>query len=70
MLGRLVRRVLLAAGEGKEYAWSRGLGIEHSPIKTRSARKKSATLSSLDSTTPSTSDGGALRAVKALAWEK
>jgi hypothetical protein len=27
---------------GKEYAWSRGLGIETSPIKTRSARKKSS----------------------------
>jgi hypothetical protein len=25
---------------GKEFAWSRGLGIEHSPVKTRSARKK------------------------------
>jgi hypothetical protein len=27
-------------GHRKEYAWSRGLGIEYSPIKTRSARKK------------------------------
>jgi hypothetical protein len=32
---------------GKEYAWSRGLGIEHSPIKTRSARKKSTLDSSI-----------------------
>jgi hypothetical protein len=29
-------------GSGKEFAWSRGLGIEHSPIKTRSSRKKLA----------------------------
>jgi hypothetical protein len=28
--------------EGKEYAWSRGLGIELSPLKTRSTRKKQA----------------------------
>jgi hypothetical protein len=27
-------------GTGKEYAWSRGLGIEHSPIKTQSSRKR------------------------------
>jgi hypothetical protein len=27
-------------GSGKEYAWSRGLGIEFSLVKTRSARKK------------------------------
>jgi hypothetical protein len=26
-------------GAGKEFAWSRGLGIEHSPIKTQSSRK-------------------------------
>jgi hypothetical protein len=27
-------------GSGKEYTWSRGLGIEFSLVKTRSARKK------------------------------
>jgi hypothetical protein len=27
-------------GKGKEFAWSRGLGVEISPIKTRSSRKK------------------------------
>jgi hypothetical protein len=31
--------------EGKEFSWSRGIGIEHSPIKTRSLRKKLAGLS-------------------------
>jgi hypothetical protein len=60
----------MEGGSGKEYVCSRGLGIEHSPIKTRSTRKKYATLSSLDSVTPTTSEGGAIRAVKALAREK
>ena len=60
----------LVEGAGKEFAWSRVLGIEHSLVKTRSAWKKSATLSSLESNTRTTTDGGALRALKALAWEK
>jgi hypothetical protein len=29
----------LAEGVGKEFAWSRGLGIDYSPVKMRSARK-------------------------------
>jgi hypothetical protein len=29
-------------GFGPSYAWSRGLGFETSPIKTRSARKKAS----------------------------
>jgi hypothetical protein len=33
-------------GNGKEFAWSRGLDIEHSPIKTRSTQKQLAVLSS------------------------
>ena len=60
----------MEGGSGKEYVCSCGLGIEHLPIKTRSTRKKYATLSSLDSVTPTTSEGGALRAVKALAQTK
>jgi hypothetical protein len=55
---------------GKEYAWSRRLGVETSPIKARSSRKKS----SLSTVTPSGQisfiDGGALRALKALARKK
>jgi hypothetical protein len=55
---------------GKEYAWSRGLGVETSPIKTRSSRKKS-TLATVDpSGQISSTDGGALRALKALARKK
>jgi hypothetical protein len=30
-------------GIGKDYTWSRGLGYEFSPIKTRSAHKKAET---------------------------
>jgi hypothetical protein len=30
-------------GIGEDFAWSRGLGYEISPIKTRSARKKDGT---------------------------
>jgi hypothetical protein len=54
---------------GKEFAWSRGLGLEYSPVKTRSARKKSFVESQV--TIPGTStDCGALRALKALAQAK
>ena len=60
-------------GEGnvKEFQWSRGLGIEYSPIKTRSARKKCSTSSSqqLVSVSPSI-DSGELRAVKYLSPTK
>jgi hypothetical protein len=40
-VGKLVVRSQSDVKARKEYAWSRGLGIEISPIKTRSARKKS-----------------------------
>jgi hypothetical protein len=57
--------------KGKEYAWSRGLGVELSPIKTRSSRKKLAQPSPVtDDSVPSSTDSGALRAMKALAREK
>jgi hypothetical protein len=58
-------------GTGKEFAWSRGLGIEHSPIKTRSSRKKLAGVTNQTcDIDPSATDCGALRAMKALAREK
>jgi hypothetical protein len=58
-------------GTGKEYAWSRGLGIEHSPIKTQSSRKKLASLTNQPcDTDPSSTDCGALREMKSLAREK
>jgi hypothetical protein len=54
---------------GKDFAWSRGLGLEYSPIKTRSAHKKSFVES--QASIPVTSmDCGALRACKALVREK
>jgi hypothetical protein len=58
-------------GTGSSYAWSRGLGFETSPIKTRSVRRK-ATLSHVlsDAATTTRSDTGALRGLKALAREK
>jgi hypothetical protein len=58
-------------GDGKEFSWSKGLGIEHSPVKTRSIQKKLVVLSSqsLDSV-PSSTDSGALRAMKAMARAK
>jgi hypothetical protein len=58
-------------GIGKEYAWSRGFGIEHSPIKTRSYRKKLAGLTNQSCDTDlSATDCGALREMKALARKK
>jgi len=58
-------------GTGKDYVWSRVLGYEISPIKTRSAQKKTVTIP----TTPdlifsNISDNGALRGMKSLAREK
>jgi hypothetical protein len=68
--GRLVVHGHSAIEARKEYAWSQGLGIEHSPIKTRSARKKSTLDSSTVSVPQSSTEGGALRALKALARSK
>jgi len=58
-------------GNGKEFSWSRGFGIEYSHIKTRSDRKKCLTSSSQQpvSVSPST-DSGAFRAIKSLARVK
>jgi hypothetical protein len=56
---------------GKEFSWSWGIGIELSPIKTRSTRKKLAQkLTQTDVTVPPSTDSGALRALKALARTK
>jgi hypothetical protein len=64
--------------EGKSFAWSRGIGVEISPIKTRSCRKKLSQpvkrlqrlLPIISETNPSTNDIGPLRAMKALARSK
>jgi hypothetical protein len=55
---------------GKEFAWSWGLGIELSPVKTHSARKKSSTELKDDYAPILPSDGKALRDLKALARTK
>jgi hypothetical protein len=55
-------------GVGHSYAWSRGLGYETLPIKTRSACKKATlTTVTLDHTTTTVSDTGVLRGLKSLA---
>jgi hypothetical protein len=60
----------LSSSSTTDPAWSRGLGFEVSPLKTRSARRKAgATLKPL-STTTTTSDLGALRGLKSLARAK
>jgi hypothetical protein len=55
---------------GKEFSWSRGLGIEHSPLKIRSARKKASIENVVEPTLQVSIDGGAHRALKALACSK
>jgi hypothetical protein len=56
---------------GKGFAWSRGLGYEFSPIKTRSARKKAGINSTFFAQHLSTNtDLGVLRGMKALARAK
>jgi hypothetical protein len=61
----------LGIQQGKSLAWSRGLGMEISPIKTQSARKKvGQTSSATEQHSNSTSDMGALRGMKALARAK
>jgi hypothetical protein len=54
-------------GQGKALAWLRGLGLEVSPIKTRSARKKQGLQPFVvDQLFVSSLDMGALRGMKAL----
>jgi len=59
-------------GEQKEksLAWSRGLGFELSPIKTRSVHKKAIQSTVVQQNLDSTHDLGALRGMKALARAK
>jgi hypothetical protein len=63
-----LRSILVEAR--KEFAWSKGLGIEHSSVKTKSAQKKSSLESSLDTVSHTYTKGGALRAMKTLARSK
>jgi hypothetical protein len=51
---------------GKDFSWSRGLGIELSLVKTRSARKKTCTELKEDYASHFPTNGRALRALKAL----
>jgi hypothetical protein len=68
-----IRREPNSEGEdqGRKLAWSRGLGSEVSPIKTRSARKKQELcLSTIEQPSTTTLDLGALRGMKSLARDK
>jgi hypothetical protein len=59
------------ASQGRDFAWSRGLGVEVSPIKTRSNQKlQSQNTVLINDSNPSSSESGPLRAVKALDREK
>jgi hypothetical protein len=62
----------LVGVSGKEYMSSKGLGLETSPIKTRSARKKKETLGLITKGThlPVIYEIGALRGPKSLARAK
>jgi hypothetical protein len=62
---------LLTDKDRKDFAWSRGLGTELSPLQTRSSRKKKE-ISSIQPkvTVIPPMDGKALRALKALARSK
>jgi hypothetical protein len=52
---------------GPDPHWSRGIGLELSPLKTRSARKKSQTGPKTSGSTTNVTNQGALRGLKALA---
>ena len=56
--------------QGNAMAWSRGIGVELSPLKTRSPRKKSRQCSVPVTNPATTSDSGLLRGMKALAKAK
>jgi len=58
-------------GKGKELAWSPGLGLEVSPIKTHSARKKLGSTPVMGTQHPVSSlDLGVLRGIKSIARAK
>jgi hypothetical protein len=56
----------------RSFAWSRGLGVELSPLQTRSSRKKKEVKVSLQSASTDTtkSEKAPLRALKAIARSK
>jgi len=61
----------LGVMSGKDLAWSRGLGLELSTIKTRYSSKKSGTSLSFSANQLSTTiDQGVLKGIKSLAREK
>ena len=62
----------LKSKKARDFAWSRGLSIELSPLKTRSTRKKLAqsSIPLIETITPSSSETRPLRALKALASAK
>jgi hypothetical protein len=55
---------------GPDPTWSRGIGLELSPLKTRSARKKTQAGPATSGTSDTATNQGALRGLKALAWGK
>jgi hypothetical protein len=62
----------IVGATGKEFMWSKGLGMETSPIKTRSARKnkEASRLIFEGSNLPVIIELGVLRGLKSLAREK
>jgi hypothetical protein len=61
----------LELSEENSFAWSQGLGLELSPIKTRSAQKRAGPSPFIASSSNfSTGDLGALRGLKSLARVK
>jgi hypothetical protein len=68
-LGESSNSIPLVVGVGKYFAWSRGIWIDYSPIKTRSSRKNYCGDPSIPDSTLST-NSGALRVVKALSHAK
>jgi len=63
--------IVAEASSGKNIAWSQGLGLKLSPIKTRSARKKSGTNPSIPTTSSHSSiEQGALRGIESLTRAK
>jgi hypothetical protein len=70
LLVSLVSPINMLKGLGKSFTWSRGLGIDYSPVKMRSARKKSIVSTPLIPDSRPSTDSGALRAMKALARAK
>jgi hypothetical protein len=56
--------------EGKNFAWSRGIALELSPLKTISSQKKLSQSSETTTKNNSSTDIRPLREMKSLAKEK